>query len=126
MGVTVAGQLVAAVDDAPHQCRIALGDPAQGEEGGAGLVCLQQRQDQVDVAFDPARLCRPLRAGDVAVEGRDLEVVLDIDRQRVAPLAGAAHGRLSWRPDSHRPMAAATRSAARPSQYCGMRPALPP
>jgi hypothetical protein len=56
----VAGQLVAAVDDRPHQSRVALGDPAEREEGGLRAVPVQQRQDAVDVALDAALAVVPL------------------------------------------------------------------
>src|SRR5690606_946334 len=84
VAVAVAGQLVAAGDDAAHQRRVAFGDPAQREEGGVHLVALEQRQDALDVGLDAALAIVPAAALDVRGERRDLEVVLDVAGHGVA------------------------------------------
>src|SRR6185437_8426283 len=55
------------------------------------------RQDSLDVALDPTFAPLPVAARDVRRERRDLEVVLDVDRQRVGDRR-ACHGALtrSW------------------------------
>ena len=81
MAIAMAGQFVAAGDDAPHQVGIAFGHPAQGEEGGVDAVLGQHGQDALDVAFRPGiRAASHSRARDVRRERRDLEIVLDVDR----------------------------------------------
>ena len=79
----MARELVTVRDDAPHQLRVALGDPAEREERRLGAGLLEQREDALDVALDAAGRAVPLRPRDVRRERRDLEVVLDVDRQRV-------------------------------------------
>src|SRR5471032_2312520 len=90
--VAVAGQLVAVGDDGAHDGRVAFGDPAQREEGGMDGGAVQQEQDAFDIALDPAWQGGPVVAGDVGGEGGDVEVVFDIDGQRVAD---SVHGAAS-------------------------------
>jgi len=61
---------VAVVDDAAHQLRIAFGDPAEGEEGGLGVGLVEQAENGIDVALDPARQRVPVFAPDVRRERR--------------------------------------------------------
>jgi len=61
----VAGEFVAVVDDAAHHLRIALGDPAEGEKSGLGTGLVEQAEDDVDIALDPARQAVPVFAPDV-------------------------------------------------------------
>ena len=81
----------------------------------------------------------PVAARDMRRERRDLEVVLDVDRQRVddrarrcassstSTRAGAQRRRVErTRGASHACRSAAMRSAAWPSHSSGMRPRLPP
>src|SRR3546814_7736091 len=76
--VTVAGELVAAIDDLPHHAGIAFRDPAEGEEGGAHPALGKQAEDAVEVAFHAARMAVPVLAADLLRQRRDLEIVLDI------------------------------------------------
>ena len=97
MAIAMAGHFVPLADNAPHQLRVALGDPAQGEEGGFGVLLVEQREDAIDIAFDTAFALVPVGAGDVGSKCRDLEIVLDIDRQRVGDRS-ARHGSFTtWR-----------------------------
>ena len=61
--------------------RITLCNPAKCEERRLRLPCFQHGQDPLDIAFDPALSRRPLTARDEWCKGRDLKVVLDIDRE---------------------------------------------
>ena len=88
VAVAVAGQFMAAGHDAAHQRGVALGDPAQGEEGGFRAVLVEQGQDAVDVALDAAFPALPPLARDPGREGRDLEVVLHVDGQGVQGRGG--------------------------------------
>ncbi|MCG8459810.1 MAG: toll/interleukin-1 receptor domain-containing protein, partial [Holophagales bacterium] len=97
MCVAVAGELVALLDDAPDQRRIALGDPAEHEEGGRHALVGKELQNALAVALDPTGQALPIAARDLIGEGRDLEVVLDVDGHRVGDrtalsLAGPRRG----------------------------------
>ena len=118
------------IGNAAHQLWIALRDPAEGEEGGLGLVACQQRQDAIDVAFDTAFALIPVAASNVGRESGDLKVVLDIDRQGVAQQLrpGAGQSELIKSPRCVATTATkslAMRSAAWPSHSSGTRPRLP-
>ena len=63
MPVAVAGQLVAAGDDAADQRRVALGDPAEGEERGVHAGAGELLQQPVGVGLDAARQRLPAGAG---------------------------------------------------------------
>ena len=80
----MARDLVAGLGDAADQRRMALGDPAQREEGRLDAGLVEQRQDVIGVALDPARQRLPRVAGDHLFEGADLEPILDIDGEGVA------------------------------------------
>jgi hypothetical protein len=67
-GVAVAGQFVAAGDNAAHHRRIALGDPAEREERPLRAALFEDRQDALDVGFDAAFARRPAVAGDVGAK----------------------------------------------------------
>ena len=80
----VAGELVARARDEPDDLRIAFGDPAEREERRLGVGVGEQREDAVDVAARRGtRAASHSLRGDVRRERGDLEVVLDVDRQRV-------------------------------------------
>ena len=83
MAVTVAGEFVAIGGDAFDQFRIALRDPAQGKKGGFGAVLVEHGQNTVHIAFNPAFPNRPFTSRNVRYEGRYLEVVFDVNGQRV-------------------------------------------
>ena len=79
----MAGDFVAGVGDAADQGGMALGDPAQSEEGRLDSGLVEQGEHRVGVALDPARQRLPRVAGDHRLEGADLEPVLDIDGEGV-------------------------------------------
>ena len=83
VAVTVAGEFVTIGDDAFDQFRIALSDPAQGKKGGFGAVLVEHGQNTVHIAFNPAFPNRPFTSRYVRCEGRNLEVVFDVNGQRV-------------------------------------------
>jgi hypothetical protein len=56
---------MAVVDDDPDHARIALRDPAQGEEGGADAMALEQGQDAFHVGLHPAGPAFPVPRGMV-------------------------------------------------------------
>ena len=85
MGIAVAAKLVSAVDDAANRSWMALGDPAQGEEGACGRRHRRKgRSTAVRVALDPARITVPVDAVDALGKRLNLEVVLDVDAHGVA------------------------------------------
>ena len=106
----VAGDLVAGLGDAADQRGVALGDPAQSEEGRLDPGLVEQVEHRVGVALDAVRERLPLVAADHLLEGADLEPVLDIDGK------GVEH-RLS---SALRP-----RACGRPSPDCHSRPSRP-
>jgi hypothetical protein len=77
--VAVAGEFVAGGDDAADEGGMALGDPAEGEEGGGDAGLGELFEDAVGVGFHPAGEAVPGIARDGAGEGLDLEVVLHVD-----------------------------------------------
>src|SRR5690606_14593051 len=81
--IAVAGELMPLADDRPDHLRVALRDPAEGEERRLDPGAREEREDALDIAFDPARQGVPLRGIDPVRERRDLEVVLHIDRERI-------------------------------------------
>src|SRR5687767_6509383 len=62
---------------------MALGNPAEHEEGDARLRLVEQIQQPVRVGNDAALASLPARSSDDAVEGADLEVVFDVHAHRV-------------------------------------------
>ena len=86
----MAGQFVTGIDDAPDQRRVSLGNPSQREEGGRRTAVCEQAENSIDVALDPALTAIPLIARDIGRKRRDLEVVFDVDRQRIGDL-GCEH-----------------------------------
>src|SRR5690606_22695358 len=61
----VRGDLMPGLGDLPHQVGIALGYPAEDEEGAGRLVLREQLQDPAGAPVDPARKGGPLIPGDV-------------------------------------------------------------
>ena len=81
--VAVAGQLVPGGDDGAHDLRVALGNPAEGEECTMDARGGELGEQPVHVGLDPARQRVPLGRVDEAGEGLNLEPILDIDRHRI-------------------------------------------
>src|SRR5690606_9603961 len=59
VAIAVAGEFVSRVGDAAHEGRIALGHPAQGEEGGMHARLLEEFEQAFGVALDPALALAP-------------------------------------------------------------------
>src|SRR5690606_19027663 len=83
MVVAVARELVAGLDDPSHQRAIALGHPAQREEGRLDPGFGEEFEDAQHVVLDAQREMVPIAARDYVLERADLEPVLDVDRQAV-------------------------------------------
>src|SRR4030095_13266559 len=81
--VAVTCELVPAVDDAADHFRIPLGNPTEREESRPHVSVRKKKQDAIDVSLDAAGQAVPRRARDMRGERGDLEVVLDVDRQRI-------------------------------------------
>ena len=92
MRLAVARQLMPLLDDFSHEPRIAHRDPAQREESRACAAVVEQPQQPLDVALDPTLHLVPAVPFDVRRERRNLEIVLDVDRQRVDDAARAPIG----------------------------------
>ena len=84
MAVAVAGEFVALGDDAAHQARMALGHPAEGEEGGVHAGGGETIEDARDVGIDARREPIPGGPRNDGDEGLDLEIVLHVHRHGVA------------------------------------------
>ena len=84
MVVAVARELVPVANHPLDQFRVALRDPAEHEERGVHVVLGEQIQHAPGVARDPRGQLLPVAALDLPLEGRDLEILLDIDRHRIA------------------------------------------
>ncbi len=96
--VAVARQFVAVGDDAPHQRRVPLGDPAEHEERALARLRREQVEHAAGVELDARLGGVPGVARDRPLERRDLEILLDVDRQRIA-----RHGRHRARSPIHQP-----------------------
>src|SRR6266851_8924253 len=127
-------KLVAGLGHAPNQSGITLRDPSQREKCRFYVGIAQQRENAVDVLLDPAGHRFPFAAPYVGSEGRDLKIILDVDRERVDDRVRGTrvgnHGRLTVfltsRRASHPARCSAMRIAALPSYSSGRRPRLPP
>ena len=84
MAVAVAGDLVAARRDLAHQLRLALGHPAEHEEGRARVGAIAQIEQPPGLRLGARGQLGPAPAIDVALEIGDLKVFLQIDRERIA------------------------------------------
>ena len=86
--VAVARDLVAIGNDATQKCRVSLCDPAQDEERGLHSVGTEQIEHAVGAELD-SRLARiPLCPRYRLLEGRNLEILLDVDRQGIIDRRG--------------------------------------
>ena len=79
----VARHLVPLVRHASDEARMTLGNPAEREEGRLRSGFGEEIEEPVGVALDPARQVVPRIARDHVGEGLDLEIILDIDRERI-------------------------------------------
>ena len=84
MAVAVACQLVALTDNSADHMRIALRDPAKGEERGLRIAARQHVEDAVDISLDATLKRIPLRASNMRRKCRDLKIVFDVDRQGIS------------------------------------------
>src|SRR5262245_25290427 len=81
VAVAVTGDLVAARGDLADERRLALGDPAEHEEGRANLVLGEQPQHAARGARHPPRDRLPAVGRKQRPEVLDLEPVLDVEGQ---------------------------------------------
>src|SRR5271165_372465 len=84
MVVAVTGQLMPCGDDATNHGFVAFGDPAQGEERGADPRRGELLEDTIDIRLDAWCDAMPRGSIDAARERLHLEIILDVDRHRVA------------------------------------------
>ena len=117
VGVAVTGQLMALRNDATHDLRIALRDPTQCEERRPNGVSVQHAQQAINIGLHPAFDSIPIAAMDIGRHRRDLEIVLDVDGQRVGDRRHWRFGPGHLRPErapaaNHRHRSAAIRCAA--------------
>ena len=89
MVVTVAGQLMAFGHDPAHQARVPLGDPAEHEERALHAARAKEVEHAIGAVLDARISMFPMLAGDRVLEGSDLEIFLDVDRQRIAQHSSA-------------------------------------
>jgi len=117
----VAGDLVAGGRDALHERRRALGAPAENEERAPRPALREQVEDDLRVALSPVLARRPALARHDRGKGCYLEVVLDVDGERVDDRwhrATSGLGSLFCGPELYRPGAA---RASRAPQNGGLR-----
>src|SRR5262249_58626757 len=91
----VAAQLVPFADDAWSQVRVALRHPPQDEESRSRPCPTENIEQALGIPLDPPRQRFPAASIDRRRERLDLEIILDIDRQRVRRAA-------AWLPMSPR------------------------
>src|SRR5262249_24854103 len=107
MGEAVARQLMSGERDAANQGGVALPDPSEREERCADVLFREQRQDAVDVLLDANGKAVPFLPRYVRCECGDLEIVLDVDAQRIDNSAAGglepAHARTRSTPRELRP-----------------------
>src|SRR5690606_5777002 len=89
MPVAVGGGLVTAPSDLPDQRGAALRDPAQDEEGGLAAGPLEAVEQPHGLRLDARGQPVPTRGVDHAREVRDVEVLLEVDAERMT--LGPAH-----------------------------------
>jgi len=61
-----------------------LGHPAQREEGAACVAFSEELEQQTRTRLDTARQTLPIGPRDVRRQRRDLEMLLDVDREVMA------------------------------------------
>src|SRR5687768_13319130 len=89
--------LVTRRGDAPHHLGVMLRYPSQDEERARRAVALELREDAVDACTDAARETVPALAGHGVLEGIDLEMLFDVDREDMLDLAHPLHRVLAVR-----------------------------
>lgn len=82
-GKAVAGHFMTACGNALDQVRIALGHPAQSEEGTLDPSFIPDVEQDVSIAHHPMLAGLPVLTAIDAVKGLDLEVVLNVHGQGV-------------------------------------------
>ena len=90
VGVALARHLVAAARHLPDQLGHLVGDPPQHEEGRSGVELIKQIEGFAGVVLDPPLEAVPALILDHALQRRDVEVVLEDDRQQVPARARPA------------------------------------
>ena len=98
MVVAMARKLVTFHDDAAHQLRMALGDPAKHEESGLDPCVAEHVEHPAGIELDPRLGTVPCGPEYRSLERRDLKILLDVDGQCIAD-----HGRHRARSPTHQP-----------------------
>src|SRR5699024_9548498 len=101
VAVTVAGDFMAGCVDVADQRGKPFGDPAEHEKGRADVLPPEHVEYAPRIGLDPGGPARPVLAPDASLEGRHLEIVLDIHRHGVDDGPGPGRHRVhsSFRPD---------------------------
>ena len=89
MPMPVRRDLVSGIDDAPHQERMALGDPSEREKGRARVMSREQLEQDADGMLEAAGLRVPIFPPQHTVESADLEIFFHVDGKDV--LSGAVN-----------------------------------
>jgi hypothetical protein len=79
----VARQLVSFSDDASSQVGVAFRHPTQDEESSSRRCLTENVEHALGIPLDPPRQRLPTASIDRRRKRLDLEIILDIDRQRV-------------------------------------------
>jgi hypothetical protein len=83
MGVSVRSKFMTGISDTLDERRMSLGDPSQDEKRGSYLGLAEKLKETIRVPDNPTLQRFPTRPRDAVLEGRDVEVVLYVDRHGV-------------------------------------------
>jgi hypothetical protein len=82
--------LMPGVDDQSHDFGTVTGYPPKHEEGTARTVTIEHRQKRLDTSRHSAWAGQPLVARDDRLECFDLEILFDIDSEKVGRRASCS------------------------------------
>ena len=88
MPVTVAADLVAAINNLAHEPGKVFADPAQYEEGSLHAALIEQIEQAIGIGDDAAGDDAPIVATDAFIKRADLVVIFHIDGQNVEHFTG--------------------------------------
>jgi len=89
--VAVGADLVSAGVNLADQFGMPLRDSTEDEEGGADAMAVEQFEDAAGIVGHAAFPLIPPVAVNVLFKRRDLEIVLDVDRENVEYFSGGPH-----------------------------------
>ena len=88
----VAADFVAALMDLANQARITTGHPAEHKKCCLGMVAIQQIEQAMGAGFNPGRLMFPVGKGNALGRDFGVEIIFQIDGERVAGTGAAVKG----------------------------------